>query len=289
MPPRASWKGYLKLSLLQCAVALYPANTTSERVSFRTINRQTGNRLKQEMVDAETGEPVEREDRGKGYEVAKNEYLLIEDEELDKIKLESSETIDIEMFVPKGEIDLTHLDSSHYIAPDDKVAEEVFAIIREVMARKGAIGIGRVVLNRRERLLRLQPCGKGILATAIRYPYEVRASQSVFDEISDVEIPEEMIELATQIVERRMGHFDPNAYQDRYENALIELIKAKQAGRAPKLPKAKRQPAKVINIMDALKRSIEAEKKTGKAIPRRPAAASKRKPAAAQKTGGKRS
>jgi DNA end-binding protein Ku len=259
MAPRPYWKGYLKLSLVSCAVALYPATSRSERISFHWLNRETGNRLRQLMVDSDTNEPVEREDRVRGYQVAKNDYLMIEDQDLDAVEIESSHTIEIESFVPRSEIDAVYLDSGYYLAPNDKVAEEAFAVIREAMAAEGVVGLGRAVISRRERLFVLEPRDNGILATALHYNYEVRDDHAYFDEIPDIEIPAEMLGLAKHIIETKMGHFDIAKFEDRYENALIEMIRAKQAGR----PVEASRPApatNVINLMDALRKSIAAEK-----------------------------
>ncbi len=259
MAPRPYWKGYLKLSLVSCAVALYPATSRSERISFHWLNRQTRNRLRQQMVDSDTNEPVEREDRVRGFQVAKNDYLEIEEEDLDAIEIESSHTIDIERFVPTGEIDPVYLDSSHYLTPNDKVAEEAFAVIREAMAAEGVAGLGRAVLSRRERLLVMESRGKGILATVLHYNYEVRDDHAYFDEIPDIAIPGEMLDLAKHIIRSKMGHFDITKFDDRYETALVEMIRGKQAGRPVEAAKPQRAP-NVINLMDALRRSIAAEK-----------------------------
>jgi DNA end-binding protein Ku len=258
MAPRPYWKGYLKLSLVSCAVALYPAASRSERIAFHWLNRETGNRLRQLMVDSGTNEPVEREDRVRGFQVAKNDYLEIEDEDLDSIEIESSHTIDIESFIPRGEIDPVYLESSHYLAPNDKVAEEAFAVIREAMAAEGVAGLGRAVISRRERLLVIEPRGKGILAAVLHYNYEVRDDQAYFESIPDVKIPDEMLELAKHIIQTKMGHFGTAKFEDRYENALIEMIRAKQAGR-PMEAAAPQRPANVINLMDALRKSMAAE------------------------------
>ena len=231
MAPRPYWKGYLKLSLVSCAVALFPATSRSERISFHWLNRESGNRLRQLMVDSDTSEPVEREDRVRGYQVAKNDYLMIEDEDLDAVEIESSHTIEIERFVPRSEIDPVYLDSAYYLAPNDKVAEEAFAVIREAMEGQGVVGLGRAVIARRERLFVLEPRDKGILATALHYNYEVRDEHTYFDDIPDIKIPAEMLDLAKHIIQTKMSHFDITKFEDRYENALIEMIRAKQAGR----------------------------------------------------------
>ncbi len=278
--PRSSWKGYLKLSLVSCAVALYNATSSSERVTFNTLNRQTGNRLKQQLIDSGTEEPVDPSDRVKGYQVSKGQYVVVEEEDLEALKIESTKLIDIEAFVPQSEVDELYLDSPYFLAPDDRVAEEAFAVIRDAMRRKGVVGIGRVVLNRRERMLMLEPRDKGILATTLRYPYEVRKDADYFSTIPEIELPEEMLQVAEMIIERKVGHFEPNKFSDRYEEAVVSLLRAKQAGEAFAVPEAP-APAKVVNIMDALKRSLEAE--GGAAATRRPRAPSKKPAAAAGK------
>jgi DNA end-binding protein Ku len=260
MAPRANWKGYLKLSLVSCAVALYPASSTSSRVHFNTLDRRTGNRVKRLYVDPETGDPVEAEDQVKGYAVAKNTYVQVEDEELDAIRIESSHTIDIESFVPRSEVDSRYLDAPYYIAPDDRVAQEAFAVIRDAMRDDGVVGLGRVVIARRERIIMLEPFEKGLLGTVLRYGYEVREAGAYFEDIPDVPVPAEMKDLAHLIVDRKAGHFDPAAFEDRYENAVVELVRSKQAGVPAEAPAPAPAPRNVINLMDALKRSIAAEK-----------------------------
>jgi DNA end-binding protein Ku len=279
--PRSSWKGYLKLSLVSCAVALYNATSTSERVSFNTLNRKTGIRLKQLMIDSVTEEPVDPSDRVKGYQVNKGQYVLVEDTELEALKIESTKLIEIEAFVPASEVDQVYLDSPYFLAPDDRVAEEAFAVIRDAMARKDVVGIGRVMLNRRERMVMLEPRGKGILATTLRFPYEVRKDAEYFADISEIELPDEMLGIAEVIIDRKSGRFEPEKFTDRYEDAVVNLIKAKQAGEAFAVPEAP-APAKVVNIMDALKRSLEAEGAEAAGV-RRPRAPSK-KPGAAEVT-----
>jgi len=274
MAARANWKGYLKLSLVSCAVALYPATSTSSRVRFNTLNRATGNRVKQQYIDPATGETVDAEDRVKGYEVGKNAYVFIEDEELDAIKIESTHTIDIESFVPVEQVDKRYLEAPYYIAPDDKVAQEAFAVIRDAMKEKGKAGIARVVISRRERMVLLEPLGKGIMATMLRYLYEVRSEQPYFEDIPELNIPKEMRDLAGHIIETKSADFEPAKFEDRYENAMIELVKSKETGRPVAAPEAPR-PSNVVNLMDALRKSIAAE----------PPAASKK---AASKTSAER-
>ena len=287
MAARASWKGYLKLSLVSCAVQLYPASTSKERVSFHMLNRETGHRLKRLMVDSETGEPVESEDQIKGYEIGKRQYIQIEDEEIESVAIESTHTIDIESFVPRDEIDQTYFDSPYYIAPDGKVAEEAFAVIRDAMREKNVVGIGRVVLYRRERIIMLEPRDKGLVAMTLRYPYEVRADDEVFDQIPDVKVDDDTLDLATHIIARKLTHFDPARFEDRYQNALLDIIKAKAANKpAPKLDAPK--PSNVVNLMDALRKSIAAETGENDNAAAKPAKAAPRpKPAPATKAASK--
>ncbi len=267
MAPRPNWKGYLKLSLVSCSVALYSATTTSERVRFNILNKKTGNRVRNLVIDSETEEPVEQEDRVKGYQFEKNQYIQVEDDELDEVALESTHTIDIDSFVPRDEVDEIYLDESYYIVPNDKVAYEAFAVIREAMRKEGLVGLARVVLYRRERILMLQPRDKGLMATALRYNPEVRAADNYFDEIPDTKVPSDMLDLAVHILKSKKAKFDPDKFEDRYENALQSLIKAKQAGKpAPKASEPK--PSNVVNLMDALRKSVNAEKGGGKSAQR---------------------
>jgi DNA end-binding protein Ku len=283
MAPRAYWKGYLKLSLVSCPIALYPASSSSERVSFNRVNKKTGNRLKQQMVDAESGEPVERDDIGRGYEYAKGQYIMVEDDELAKIKIESTHTIDIDSFVPRAEIDDRYLDSPYYIAPTDQVGQEAFAVIRETIRDKGMVALARIVLARREHVIMLEAFDKGLLATTLRYQYEVRDQTAYFEDVPELKLATEMKELAAHIVDSKASHFDPSTFEDHYETALVELLRAKQAGRKVE-PHKEEPPQRVINLMDALRASIGAETK------KKPAAASTKvrarpRTAAKRKTG----
>jgi len=261
MAPRPNWKGYLKLSLVSCPVALYPATTTSERVSFRTLNRATGNRVRRQFVDEETGEPVAAEDQAKGYEIAKGEYITLEDDELKAVQIESNHTIDIERFVPGADIDMLYLDTPYYLAPTDRVGEEAFAVIREAMRAEKVVGLARAVLFRRERVLKLEPRGRGIMATSLHFANEVHAADGYFAEITDLDLPKEMLELAKHIIHKMSGKFEPDQFEDRYENALIELIRSKQKG-MPVKPQPTHRQTNVINLMDALRRSVENETKS---------------------------
>src|SRR6516165_140952 len=260
MAPRANWKGYLRLSLVSCPIALYPASSLSEKVSFNRINRKTGNRLKQQNVDSETGEVVPREDTVRGYEVAKGQYMIVDDEEIEAVQIESTRTIDIDQFVPKREIDERYIDSPYYLAPDGKVGQDAFAVIRDTIAKLNMVALGRVVLTRREHVIALEPKGRGLMGLTLRYPYEVRDEASYFEDIPELKLPKEMLDLATHIVNTKSGHFDPSQFQDRYENALIDLLKKKEAGE--KIEPAREAAApRVVNLMDALRASIDAEKK----------------------------
>ena len=256
MAPRPSWKGYLKLSLVSCPVALYPSSSSSEKVSLHMLNGDTGNRLKQQYVDSETGDVVERDDRVKGYEVSKGDYIVVSDDELADVKIESSHTIDIEKFVPKAEIDRVYFDNNYYLAPDDKVGEEAFAVIREAMTRRDMVGIARVVLFGKERMIMLEPRSQGLLGTTLRYAYEVRESGAYFDDIPKVELTKELLDLASHIIDTKAGKFQPQDFKDRYQDAVVALIRAKQEGRAPPGDTGADRPSNVGNLMDALRRSL---------------------------------
>lgn len=258
MAPRANWKGYLKLSLVSCAVALFPATSTSQRVRFNVINRKTGHRVRYDVVDADTNEPVPDDDRVKGYKVENNAYVLVEEDELDKVALESTHTIDIEAFVPRSEVDALYIDSPYYLVPDDRIAQEAFAVIREAMRKQDMVGLARVVLNRRERIVMIEPRGKGLLVTTLHYKDEVRNDAVYFEDIPEIKIAPDMLQLAVHIVETKAAHFDPTKFEDRYEQALADLIQSKRAGHtvtaAPTAP-----PSNVVNLMEALRRSVQSE------------------------------
>ena len=265
MAPRPTWKGYLKLSLVSCAVAMYTATSTSSRIRLNIINRETGNRIRNQAINSETGDVVENENKVKGYEIDDGRYVLLEEDELDEVALESTHTIDIETFVDRDEVDKIYLDESFYIVPNDEVAYEAFAVIREAMKKKNMVGLGRVVMHRRERLVMLQSRGKGIAATALRYKSEVRKEDAYFDEVPTVKVPNDMLQLAEHILEQKKGHFDPEKFEDRYEDALGTLIKAKRAGKEPPTSPSPK-PSNVINLMDALRRSVKGSK--GEAAPK---------------------
>src|ERR1051325_6615324 len=260
MAPRANWKGFLRLSLVTCPVALYPATSDTEKVSFNQINRKTGHRIKYAKVDAETGEEVAAEDIMKGYKVDTDTYIEITKDELDDIALESTRTIEIDEFVPKADIDSRYLIRPYYLVPDGKVGHDAFAVIRETIRTMNKVAIGRVVLTTREHIIALEPLGKGLMGTLLRYPYEVRSEKDYFDDVQDVKLTKDMLDLARHIVEQKAGEFDPKAFEDHYETALIELINQKRNGVkiAPKA--APKTGGNVINLMDALKKSLANEK-----------------------------
>jgi DNA end-binding protein Ku len=259
MAPRANWKGFLRLSLVTCPVALYPATSDTEKVSFNQINRKTGHRIKYAKVDAETGEEVASDDIMKGYKVDADTYIEVTKEELDDIALESTRTIEIDEFVPKADIDNRYLIRPYYLVPDGKVGHDAFAVIRETIRNMNKVAIGRVVLTNREHIIALEPLGKGLMGTLLRYPYEVRDEKEYFDDVQDVKVTKDMLDLAKHIVEQKSAAFEPEQFDDRYESALIDLINQKRNG----LPAAKAAPkstGNVINLMDALKKSLANEK-----------------------------
>ena len=264
MAPRPNWKGYLKLSLVACPIALYPATSTTERVSFNQINKNTGNRIRYRKVDEETEEPVEQADIIKGYQVEKNVYVHVEDEDLEALQVESTHTIEIDKFVPRKQLDERYFDSPYYIVPNDKVGQDAFAVIRDAMKGKGVVGLGRVVLSKRERPIILEPFGKGMRGMTLRYPYEVRDEKEYFAEIPDMKIPSDMLKLAEHIVETKSEDFDPTTFVDTYEEAVVEMLRNNQAGKAISKTATKAPGKPVGNVIDLLKRSLEMEKRSGK-------------------------
>src|SRR5271165_747376 len=227
---RPYWKGYLKLSLVSCPIALHTACSTAERIAFHQINKATGNRLRQQLVDEETRAPVAPEHKGRGYEVAKGQYLTVEDEELEAIEIESTHTIEIDSFVPRCQIDQRFFDTPYYVTPNEPVGQEAFAVIREAMRGKGMVALGRLVLSKRERVIAVEPYEKGLLGTTLRYPYEVRKAGDYFGDLPDIAIAPDMLALAEQILAGKTTDFHPAAFRDRYEEALLTHLKAKQAG-----------------------------------------------------------
>src|SRR3954451_16919156 len=230
MAPRANWKGFLRLSLVTCPVALFPATSDSEKISFNQINRNTGHRIKYMKVDADTGEEVSSEDIMKGYKVDTDTYIEISRDELDNIALESTRTIEIDEFVPKSEIDELYLVRPYYIVPDGKVGHDAYAVIRETIRSLEKVALARVVLTNREHVIALEARDNGLMGMLLRYPYEVRDSADYFNDIQDVKITKDMLDLARHIVEKKSGQFDPRTFEDHYEKALQELLEKKQKG-----------------------------------------------------------
>src|SRR6267154_2694820 len=265
MVPRANWKGFLRLSLVTCPVALYPATSDSEKISFNQINRNTGHRIKYMKVDADTGEEVSNDDIVKGYKVDADTYIEVSKDELENIALESTRTIDINEFVPKADIDPRYLIRPYYLVPDGKVGHDAFAVIRETIRNMCKVAIDTVVLTSREHIIALEPLDNGLMGTLLRYPYEVRNEKEYFDDIHDVKVAKDMLDLARHIVEQKSGSFVPDQFEDRYEQALIDLINQKRNGLGTTAKAAPKSGGNVINLMDALKRSLAGEKQASPA------------------------
>ncbi|MFL5065672.1 MAG: Ku protein [Xanthobacteraceae bacterium] len=277
MAPRPYWRGYLRLSLVTCPVVLYPATTQAEKTHFHQINKRTGNRLRQQMVDAETDEVVDKEDKGRGYELSKGKYVEIDEEELEAIEIESTHTIEIDSFVPKDEIDQRYLDKPYYIVPGgEKVGEEAFAVIRDAMKDKDRVALGRIVMAHREHVIAVEPMDKGLLGTTLRYPYELRNPKPYFSGIRSPRVAPDMVNLAAHILDSKAAHFDASKFKDEYENALKALLRRKAKGHTIEAPEKREEPSNVINLMDALRQSL-AEQRGGK-----------RSRGRAQRTAGKR-
>jgi DNA end-binding protein Ku len=250
--PRASWNGFLRLSLVSCPIYLTPATSEAANIRLHQLNPKTGNRVRQQLVDSETGDPVDRADVVKGYEYERHQYVVIPDDELQALRIESSQTIDLDRFVKKDEIDALYLDTPYYVYPDGKIAIETFRVIGEAMEESGRVGIGRIVLSSRERQVLVEPLGGGMLMRTLRAVNEVRRP-----EFADAngEVDADMVAVAKTIIERRAAAFDPEEFQDRYQEALRQLVESKAEGR-PAAKKRIAEPPKVINLMDALKRSL---------------------------------
>jgi DNA end-binding protein Ku len=292
MAPRSSWKGHLKLSLVSCPVRLYNATSRSEKVAFHLLHKDTHNRIQMKPNDPELG-PVERSDLVKGFEYEKDQYVVFEQEDFDKVQIETSKAIVIEKFVDSKDVDPIYLDAPYYLAPDGAVAEETFRVIQHAMRDKDKVALSRIVLANRERLIALSCRDKGFLMMTLRTADEVRDSADYFTDIKDEEPEQEMLDLAEKLIEQKSGRFDPSEFRDRYHDAVVEMVKAKIKGQEPVLAKAPER-GKVINLMDALRRSLDEAKPPAESKPRRAAsdkaAASGRakKPAAADESSRKR-
>jgi len=278
MAPRASWKGYLKLSLVSCPVRLYPATSASERITFNQLHKDTHNRINMKPVDPELG-LVERSDLVKGYEYEDKQYIIIDDSDLEAVRIESNHTMNIEAFVDEADVDVIYQDTPYYLAPDGAMAEETFVVLREAMRKAGKLAIARLVMTSRERVVTIGARGNGMFVTTLRNPSEVRSTAEYFDNIPVGKPDAEMLELAEKLIEQKVTKFDPRAYEDRYETALMEMIREKLKGHKPIIAAAPER-GNVINLMDALKASL------GQAKPAAPskskAEPAEKKPAAAK-------
>lgn len=261
MAPRPSWKGYLRLSLVSCPVRLYPATTRSERVSFHLLNPETNNRIELRPHDAETGEEIPRDRLVRGYEFDKGRYVVVKDSEIEELRIESSETIDLTRFIDEKEVDPIFFATPYYIAPEGKVADETFRVIHQAMIEERKAGVGRLVLSSREHPALLMPRHRGMLLMTLRAADEVRNDREYFADIEDVTVDQEMVEMARRIIAQKAGAFAPEELTgDRYQAALRELVAGKVRGEKPRAGKAP-APSNVINLMDALKRSLAEESK----------------------------
>jgi DNA end-binding protein Ku len=256
MSPRAQWKGFLKIDEIGCAVALYTAASTSERTSFHTINKKTGNRVKRIFVDEKTEKPVERGDQVKGYETDQGEYIILEQDEINAVVPESDKTLRVEHFIPCGEVDTVYFDKPYYIAPADDASEDAFRLIRDGLKKKKVAALARAVLFRRVRHLMLRPHGEGIVANTLNFDYEVRSAAEAFEDAPHPKVKKQMVELAGHIIETMRGEFDPKSVDDRYETALADLVKAKIEGRPIKAAKPRKEE-KVVDLMEALRQSAK--------------------------------
>ena len=259
MAPRAYWKGFLRLSLVSCPIALFPATSEREKISFHQLNKKTGNRIRYLKVDSETGDEVDRDEIVKGYELSKGEYVQVEPEELEAVAIESKRMIEIDEFVPRKEIDDLYFANPYYIVPDGDVGTQAFAVIRDAIEDEGMmalVALGRVVFTSREHVIALEPRGKGIMGVTLRYPYEVRDEKQFFDEIPSEKVTKDMLDLASHIVKTKTGHFNPTKFEDHYEDSLRDLLRKKEHGEKIEAPR-KLESAKVIDLMDALRRSAK--------------------------------
>src|SRR6516164_6133019 len=276
MAPRTNWKGFLRLSLVTCPVALYPATSEADKISFNQINKNTGHRIRYVKVDVDTGEEVANEDIVKGYKIDTDTYVEVTNEELDNVALESTRTIEIDEFVQRDEIDPRYIIRPYYLCPDGKVGHDAFAVIRETVRDMNMVAIGRVVLTSREHIIALEPLGKGLVGTLLRYPYEVRSETAYFDDIEDVKLTKDMLDLAKHIVNQKSGHFEPEKFEDQYETAVVDLINQKRAGK-PIMRKEQPRGENIVDLMEALRRSVggaAAETKAPKKSAKKPRKAS---------------
>lgn len=258
--PRAYWKGHMRLSLVTCPIELFPATSQAEKTHFHQINSQTGNRLRQQMVDEETGRVVDAEHKGRGYELTKGKYVEIDDDELKAIEVESTHTVDIDGFVSRASIDKRYLDKPYYIAPDGKTGAEAFVVIRDAMKDKERVALAHIVMAHREHIIMLEPLGTGLLGTTLRFDYEVRSETEYFSGIPSPRIGKDMVALASHILESKATKFDPGRFKDEYETALRKLVQRKAKGHTIEVPEPPKRPSNVVNLMDALRESLKTTK-----------------------------
>ncbi|MGQ8631106.1 non-homologous end joining protein Ku [Agrobacterium sp. DKPNP3] len=259
MNRRASWRGHISFADFNCEVGLYSALTSAEKIAFNIVNRKTGHRVERQYVDSDTGEPVLRDDQVKGYELDNGDHIIIEGDEIAKLMPESDKVIRIKHFLPCDEIDKLYFDKSYYLAPSGEGGEEALTLLAKAMDDEKVAALGEAVLFRRNRVLLIRPSGKALVATTLNFSYEVRSETSVFKSIPDIEFDDEMLELASHIIEKRAGAFDPADYSDRYNDALAELVKAKIEGRKIEKP-PQRKEDNIIDLKEALRRSAGEEK-----------------------------
>jgi DNA end-binding protein Ku len=286
MAPRPAWRGYLKLSLVTCAVELSGATTDSEKVRFRILNQKTGNTVKRQYIDQASGKPVAEDDQVRGYETAPDEFLLFEEDEIDAVQIGSSHTLDLEGFVQKKDVPAIYLDTPYYVTPADEVSREAFAVIRDAMAERNMAGLTRIVLYRRERPAMVEPYENGLLLTTLRYGTSVRQEDSVFEDLRKIDLDAEMVEMAETIIERKATTFDPSTFDDSYEDALLAMIRKKRKGKKAAIAKPAEPPSNVVNLFDALKKSLASENGESDGKPRKPASRAKSPPT---KTAGRKS
>jgi DNA end-binding protein Ku len=259
--PRAYWKGYLRLSLVTCPIELFPATSQAEKTHFHQINTQTGHRLRQQMVDEETGRAVDTGHKGRGYELTKGKYVEIDEDELKAIQVESTHTLDIDGFVPRADIDKRYLDKPYYIGPDGKAGAEAFVVIRDAMRDEERVALARIVMAHREHMIMLEPLGRGLLGTTLRYDYEVRSEKDYFSNIPSPRISKDMVSLASHILQTKAATFDPGKFKDEYETALRKLVQRKAKGHTIEAPAPEEKPSNVVNLMDALRGSLKTNSK----------------------------
>jgi len=286
MAPRANWKGFLKIGEVTCPVALYTAASTSDRIAFHTLNRATGHRVQRRFVDSETGKPVERDDQVKGYEIGSGEYVMLEPEEVAAAVPDSAKILSVSTFISCSDIDDVYFDKPYYLAPSDQHGEEAFGLIREGMKAKKVAALAQTVLFRRVRTLLIRAHGPGLIATTLNFDYEVRSAEDAFDVVPEMKIKGDMLELAEHIIETKKGKFDPSEYEDRYEVALGELVKAKLEGKTIEVGKEPKRE-KIVDLMAALRESAGLSKKPASRRSRKsPTAATKAKNAAPRRKAG---